>query len=146
ADKRSARVAMGNARTRSSVTRHSPKLADALSDLHVGDTKLLDEAHSHDMRRYKTHAGIQPGEQVGTHVSRRQLPRLRELLGEVAKGNVALPEDCAARLQRLDAQRAVVHEDIAHCWLLRHRVDDLRAFAKAVFLPKPIGRIDGKGA
>jgi hypothetical protein len=49
-------------------------------------------------------------------------------------------------LQGLDAERAVVHEDIAHGWLLRDRVDDRRALAKRILLPEPVRGIDGEGA
>lgn len=114
--------------------------------LHVGDTPLLDQPHGHDMRRHKMHAGIQPGDQVGAHFGDRLLPCLRELLRDVVERDVALPEDRAACLQRLHAERTVVHEDIPHRRLLRDRVDDLRALAKCVLLPEPVRGIGGKGA
>ena len=76
------------------------------SDLHVGDAPLLDEAHRHDVRRHQADAGVQPGEQIRTHLGRRQLPRGRQLLGDAGQRDVALPEDRAPRLQRLDAERA----------------------------------------
>ena len=70
----------------------------------------------------------------------------RQLLGDAGQRDVALPEDRAPRLQRLDAHRAVVHEDVADGRLHRDRVDDLRPLTKRVLFPEPVGGVDGKGA
>ena len=79
----------------------------AVSHFHVRDASLLHEAHGHHVRRHQADAGVQSGEQVGAHLGDRQLPRLRQLLGDGVERDVALPEDRAPRLQRLDAERAV---------------------------------------
>src|SRR5205085_5270366 len=87
-------------KTRRHVRTDLPTLS---SDLHVGNAPLLDHSERHDMRRDETHSWVQAGKQVCPNLRDRQLPGLRELLGTAVERDVALPEDRAARLQRLDA-------------------------------------------
>ena len=97
------------------------------------------------MRRHQTHAGIESRDQIRPNLRKRHLKRRRQLLGDLAERNVALPEHGAARLDCLHTDvAAVVVKDVPHGRLLRHRVDDLRALAELVLRPEPVGGVHRK--
>src|SRR5436190_18206698 len=90
------------------------------SRLHVGKSALLSEGQPHHMRGDEANAGIETGNQIRAHLVDRQLSCLGQLLRDESEGNVALPEDRAPCLHRLDADVAAVEEDVANGELAGH--------------------------
>ena len=65
---------------------------------HVSEPSLLREGEGHHVRRDEPDAGIEARDEIGPDVGNRQATGFRKLLCDHSERNVALPEDCAARL------------------------------------------------